>query len=57
MGLALYFSQPYITAMTGSMGFIQDAASLLLLMVLGTIIFFGVAFIIGALPKDMRRKT
>ena len=57
MGLALYFSQPYITAMTGSMGFIQDAASLLLLMILGTIIFFGVAFIIGALPKDMRRKT
>lgn len=55
MGLTLYFSRPFITSMMSGMGFIQDALILLSLMILGTIVFFTAAFLIGALPKDIRR--
>ena len=55
MGIALYISTPWVGAMMSGMGFMQDALTLLALMLVGTIVFFAVAFLIGALPKDMRR--
>ena len=55
MGAVLYGLRPYVEMITLPLGFIGEAVNLMVLMVAGTIVFFGVAGLTGALPKDMRR--
>jgi putative peptidoglycan lipid II flippase len=55
MGVVLYIVQPHIIAMMTGAGFIRDAVSLIVLMVIGMAVFFGVAGFSGALPHDIHR--
>ncbi len=55
MSAVLYASGPSIHNAVSAMGFARDAISLLILMIVGTAVFFGTAGAIGALPTDLRR--
>ena len=57
MGAVIAGAAPYTQGLSLAAGFMHEAVNLMILMVIGTVVFFGVSFLIGALPKDMRRSA
>jgi putative peptidoglycan lipid II flippase len=55
MGVVLYSIKSHVIGMMAGAGFVRDAVSLFVLMMIGIAVFFGVAGFIGALPRDMQR--
>lgn len=55
MGAVLYFMRPVFDQGLIYQGLFEDAFALVMQIIIGTIIYFGAGYIVGAVPRDMRR--